>query len=139
MRKCKKLILSNIFWKKITLVVDTPKNVGGEMRGTHSTPSRFWVFFFLSALDLEQVRYSNTHRQNTLFCPTNFASSASPPRETWEDCAGNAAVTFYTLEGGGHTWPGAPLSVTAGSSFVYINATDVIWDFFASHPRPPAP
>jgi polyhydroxybutyrate depolymerase len=60
-------------------------------------------------------------------------------RETWEGCAGNATVTFLTLVGGGHTWPGAPLSVTTGSSFVYINATDVIWHFFASHPRSPTP
>ena len=54
--------------------------------------------------------------------------------ETWDGCAENAIVTFYTLKGAGHTWPGAPPGATLGTSFIYMNATDVIWDFFASHP-----
>ena len=55
-------------------------------------------------------------------------------QETWENCAEGAEVTLLSLEGGGHTWPGAPLSVGLGSTSQHINATDVIWDFFVSHP-----
>ncbi|MFC2029360.1 alpha/beta hydrolase family esterase [Chloroflexota bacterium] len=55
-------------------------------------------------------------------------------QETWENCAEGAEVTLLSLEGGGHTWPGAPLSVGMGSTSQHINATDVIWDFFVSHP-----
>ena len=59
----------------------------------------------------------------------------SVTKETWMNCSEEVEVTFYTLEGGGHTWPGAPLNATLGSIFLYINATDVIWDFFEAHPR----
>lgn len=67
-------------------------------------------------------------------------SSVSHPhtmvtKETWLNCDEDVEVTLYTLEGGGHTWPGAPLNATLSSSFSYINATDVIWDFFEAHSR----
>jgi polyhydroxybutyrate depolymerase len=58
------------------------------------------------------------------------------PIETWGNCDEEVVVTLYSLVDGGHTWPGAPLSATAGSSFPFLNATDVIWDFFETHPRP---
>ena len=45
-------------------------------------------------------------------------------------------VRLYSLKDGGHTWSGAPLSATLGSTFPYLNATDVIWEFFEAHPRP---
>ena len=56
-------------------------------------------------------------------------------KETWGNCDEDVEVALYTLEGGGHTWPGAPLSVTFASSFPYISATDLIWEFFEAHPR----
>jgi polyhydroxybutyrate depolymerase len=59
--------------------------------------------------------------------------------ETWTGCAEGTEVILYTLEGGGHTWPGAPLDLDLASHFVYIDATDLIWQFFAAHPRPSAP
>jgi polyhydroxybutyrate depolymerase len=55
--------------------------------------------------------------------------------ETWTHCDGGVEVVLYTLEGGGHTWPGAPQGLSVGTSFPYMSATDVIWEFFASHPR----
>lgn len=56
-------------------------------------------------------------------------------KETWLNCEEDVEVTLYTLEGGGHTWPGAPINATLGSSFPYISATDLIWDFFEAHAR----
>jgi poly(3-hydroxybutyrate) depolymerase len=55
--------------------------------------------------------------------------------ESWTGCTGETSVRLYTLEGGGHTWPGAPLGSSSGASFPYMDATNVIWDFFASHPK----
>jgi polyhydroxybutyrate depolymerase len=60
-------------------------------------------------------------------------------KETWVNCDEDVVVTLYTLEGGGHTWPGAPLNANLGSFFTYINAADVIWDFFEAHPRSVSP
>jgi polyhydroxybutyrate depolymerase len=49
------------------------------------------------------------------------------------DCA--ADVVFYTVEGGGHTWPGgAPLAeVITGHTTADIDATGVMWGFFEAH------
>jgi polyhydroxybutyrate depolymerase len=54
--------------------------------------------------------------------------------ETWGSCRDAADVTLYTIAGKGHSWPGSamPASITTRD----INATDVIWDFFAAHPKP---
>ncbi len=43
-------------------------------------------------------------------------------------------MALYTIEGKGHSWPGSamPASITTKD----IVATDVLWQFFAAHPRP---
>jgi polyhydroxybutyrate depolymerase len=51
--------------------------------------------------------------------------------ETWGNCPDKARVTLYTIEGGGHDWPGSE-----GYPAAAIGATDVIWDFFAEYPMP---
>lgn len=47
-------------------------------------------------------------------------------------------VILYTVEGGGHTWPGGAL-IQAQWSLGHVNrdlnATEVIWQFFKKHPR----
>jgi len=50
--------------------------------------------------------------------------------DTYTGCQGGAGVTLYTLEGGRHMWPGTRLS---GND---VPATDIMWSFFASHPKP---
>jgi len=49
-----------------------------------------------------------------------------------------AEVVLYTIEGHGHYWPGGgsdlPESI-AGKNIAKPNATDIIWGFFASHPK----
>jgi polyhydroxybutyrate depolymerase len=46
-------------------------------------------------------------------------------------------VWLYVIEGGGHTWPGgaqdAPASL--GRTARSIKATDLLWEFFRTHPR----
>ena len=53
-------------------------------------------------------------------------------------CTGEADVVFYTIEGGGHTWPGGeplPRSI-AGETTQDIDATAVMWEFFSQHALP---
>ncbi len=46
-----------------------------------------------------------------------------------------AEVVLYTIEGGGHTWPGRDPRVRfLGKSTRSISANDLIWDFFLKHP-----
>ena len=93
-----------------------------EGNGTDSPPVRLW---------LEAWAGHNN---------CDLTPAASQPYErvsalTWAGCNEAVEVVLYTLEGGGHTWPGAPPGMTSGGSFPYMSATDAIWDFFQSHPR----
>lgn len=53
-------------------------------------------------------------------------------------CAGAAEseVILYTIEGGGHAWPGGARGWRFGASPTRdISATDLMWDFFERHSR----
>jgi polyhydroxybutyrate depolymerase len=63
--------------------------------------------------------------------------TASIRRRAYPGCANNADVVLYTITGGGHTWPGGHSPYPqwiVGSTNREINATNIIWDFFAQHP-----
>lgn len=48
----------------------------------------------------------------------------------------DAEIVFYTINGGGHTWPGGgrmPRFIV-GHTPTNINATRLMWDFFKNHP-----
>lgn len=46
-----------------------------------------------------------------------------------------AEVVLYTIEGGGHTWPGRPArAFFLGETAKNLSANDVIWEFFLKHP-----
>lgn len=58
-------------------------------------------------------------------------------RTVW-DCTGvESAAESYVLAGGGHSWPGSVffswLGFIVGPTASSLDATDVIWDFFAEH------
>lgn len=53
------------------------------------------------------------------------------------DCTSDADVMLYGIYYGGHTWPSHPLeaSFDLGRTSMDIDASRVIWDFFAAHPK----
>jgi polyhydroxybutyrate depolymerase len=52
---------------------------------------------------------------------------------TYTGCAAGLSTTFYTVEGGGHTWPDGLIDLPAfGSTTRTIDATDLILDFFSA-------
>jgi polyhydroxybutyrate depolymerase len=54
---------------------------------------------------------------------------------TWPDCKDGSAVQLYTINGGGHTWPGSPIKVDyLGHTTDEIDATALILAFFEAHP-----
>ncbi|MBU6180547.1 MAG: prolyl oligopeptidase family serine peptidase, partial [Verrucomicrobia bacterium] len=65
-------------------------------------------------------------------------------RETYAPGPKGAEVVFYRIEGHGHNWPGRVsrgVNPQAGPSTGELNAAEVAWAFFASHPKailPPA-
>jgi len=58
-------------------------------------------------------------------------------REAYRPCQNGTALVLYAIKGGGHSWPDGAGSqpTTNGRVSRDINATEVIWDFFAKHPK----
>ena len=54
-------------------------------------------------------------------------------RRTWKGCRPTDAPVFYIIDGGGHTWPGAFPVPRLGLTTQQIDASAVIWKFFAAH------
>ena len=54
-------------------------------------------------------------------------------------CAAAVEVAFYTILGGGHTWPGTGETIPefiAGVTNTDIEASAIMWDFFTQYSRP---
>lgn len=65
-----------------------------------------------------------------------FLSEGNVVGVNYVDCDAGADVVFYTIEDGGHTWPGGralPESIT-GKTSNELDATRLLWDFFVEHP-----
>lgn len=71
--------------------------------------------------------------------PTSTQVTPSVRRLAYTNCAANADVILYTIEGGGHTRPdGKPLPEwIAGRTTHEISATTIMWDFYTQHPFAP--
>ena len=67
--------------------------------------------------------------------PVDAAVATDVLRRTYTNCANDAAVVLYTIEGGGHTWPGGgPLPEWfVGATSRSIDATSEMWAFFRAH------
>ncbi|MBA3806795.1 MAG: hypothetical protein H0X28_00155 [Solirubrobacterales bacterium] len=70
----------------------------------------------------------------------DHCSSAAPKvsragpvtKRIWTSCAGGAAVGFYVINGGTHTYPGAS-GLAPSSADAQYNASEDVWAFFAAH------
>lgn len=56
--------------------------------------------------------------------------------QSFRSCKNSADVNLCTIDGGGHTWPGAKPNDKRGKTSYNISANDAMWDFFRSHPMP---
>ena len=71
-------------------------------------------------------------------CGTKPVESGIAPDVTrieYTRCAGDATVVLYTIQGGGHSWPGGkPLPEWwVGPTSRSIDATSQMWTFFREH------
>ncbi|HEV7595638.1 MAG TPA: PHB depolymerase family esterase, partial [Gemmatimonadaceae bacterium] len=68
--------------------------------------------------------------------PVELPVTTDVSRRAYTSCADDAVVVLYTVEGGGHTWPGgAPLPEWfVGRTTSTIDATSLMWAFFRDHP-----
>ena len=70
--------------------------------------------------------------------PVDSVVATDVTRRDYTKCADDAAVVLYTIEGGGHTWPGGqPLPEWfVGPTSNSIDATGLMWAFFREHRLP---
>jgi polyhydroxybutyrate depolymerase len=68
--------------------------------------------------------------------PVESAVAADVTRREYTHCADDAAVVLYTINGGGHSWPGGqPLPEWfVGPTSRSVDATGRMWEFFRAHP-----
>ena len=69
--------------------------------------------------------------------PTESTVTEDVTLLTW-DCARGADALLYRVDGGGHAWPGSAFSASivdfVGHTTMTISASDIMWQFFRSHP-----
>ena len=67
--------------------------------------------------------------------PADSVVAADVVRHSWPGCADGASVVLYTIQGGGHTWPGGgPLPEWfVGPTTHSIDASRLMWLFFRQH------
>ena len=67
--------------------------------------------------------------------PIESVAAADVTRLEYTDCAEDAAVVLYTVEGGGHSWPGGkPMPEwMVGPTSRNIDASSLMWAFFREH------
>ena len=75
--------------------------------------------------------------------PAGSVVAADVTRIEYPGCADGAAVVFYIIKGGGHTWPGGkeiPMTEWwVGSTTRSIDASSLMWAFFQEHRLPSKP
>ena len=67
---------------------------------------------------------------------TDSAISDSVTLTSWAGCSEDVELGFYTIDGGGHTWPGSTVSSeipSLGFTNMDIDATSLAWEFFQRH------
>ena len=51
----------------------------------------------------------------------------------WTSCDCGIEIHQYVTQDGGHSWPGGTSTVIGDSASNFINATDLMWEFFQQH------
>jgi polyhydroxybutyrate depolymerase len=92
----------------------------------------------LASHEVRSVRYAVDTWRSRDHCPdpARVISTGALTHSTWAPCAEGTAVELYRIAGGGHAWPGGErMSSMLDAPSSALDATRVIWAFFASHPK----
>ncbi len=99
----------------------------------HGGPSRL---IEISFPDVPQWVQSLAERNGCPPKPVPLPSAASASGLCYAGGARKADVRFYTVKGGGHTWPGGEEMprFLVGKTIPDLDATRLMWHFFQEHP-----
>jgi len=86
------------------------------------------------AQDVEQWVANRARSNGCAADPTVSVVADDVDVTAWGEC--DADVVFYLVAGGRHGWPGSDRAVESGDSSESIDATALMWDFFAARPKP---
>lgn len=70
------------------------------------------------------------------FADIDLTDSSTVSLFNFTNCSCNAEISFYRINGGGHTWPGVEIlsyEITAGQTNEDIQASVELWNFFNAH------
>ena len=104
----------------------TIAKVGGIY--TASETAEFWA----------KINNCSSHPREERMPDRSARDGCKVTRETYGGGSGGSEVVVYTIEGGGHNWPGGSGALAQdvlGVTTFDISASDVCWQFFQSHPR----
>jgi polyhydroxybutyrate depolymerase len=95
-------------------------------------PSKRFDYPFPSIPDFMQKL---AQRNQCKAVPIEQAVSQNVQSVFYSGCAGGADVVLYTIEGGGHSWPGDKFipRMGVGKTSQEISATRLMWEFFEAH------
>ena len=88
----------------------------------------------LPAVDVWTVDWAE--RDECSMAPEFIPASGDAGGISYTGCLGDAEVILYTIDGGGHTWPGGKPLPLVGKTSTDLDATATMWAFFAAHPMP---
>jgi polyhydroxybutyrate depolymerase len=88
--------------------------------------------------DIPRWVQSLAERNGCPSTPTSLPQSGSVSGLRYPGGPGSAEVAFYTVTGGGHSWPGGKKMprFIVGQTSPDVDATRLIWAFFQRHPMP---
>jgi len=69
-------------------------------------------------------------KQNGCAPAPEHRETADVHTDFYTGCRNGTGVALYAVQGGRHMWPGTPASTNK------VPATDLMWSFFAAHPKP---
>ncbi len=82
------------------------------------------------------VDFWSVHNQCATHLPAQPVDTIAE-KTSHRDGRGNTEVVLYKILGGNHSWPGGRrVSLTGETPTQAISATDIMWEFFAQHPKP---
>jgi poly(3-hydroxybutyrate) depolymerase len=82
------------------------------------------------------IQVGDRQRSYLVDLPPGYDPRRTTPVASYPSCTGGTTVQLYTVLGGGHSWPGSErLRRAQDAPSDAMDASRVIWEFFAAHPK----
>ena len=109
-----------------------------HIHGTDDSTNPYGGTSTMAGIEEVNQFWVNQNNCNTVPVITPFPDVNTTDNATATDYLYTGGINGHTVElikvtGGGHTWPGAPVSASGGNTCMDFNATLELWRFFSQH------